>query len=198
MKDITQLEIWKSIAGYEGSYEVSNLGRVRSLPRAVKMRGTVYHFQGRLLSASPSEGYPCVALCKGAGRHVNVRVHVLVLTTFVGSRPAGANIEGRHLDGIRLNCSLKNLAWGTHRENVDDAISHGTVAKGEKLPHTILTVSKVIDLRRLRREKNISWTRLGRMFGITRITARSAALGKTWKHVPMDETAQLAPPAPSA
>ncbi len=75
----------------------------------------------------------------------NVRVHSLVLSAFVGPRPDG--MECRHLNSIKSDNRLENLAWGTRRENVDDRIAIGHVPRGERHYHAKLTDKIVLKLR---------------------------------------------------
>ena len=124
MEDVTpEPERWLPVPDYEGFYEVSSLGRVRSLVRmtARGRRG------GRMKETPPGTcGYPVVSLwAHGTGR--TVAVHVLIAAAFLGSRPAG--MEVRHLDGDPSNCVLSNLAYGTHAENMRDMLAHGTARK---------------------------------------------------------------------
>jgi NUMOD4 motif/HNH endonuclease len=108
---------WKPVPGYEGLYEVSTEGQVRSFRR----RGT----SGKVLSRGHAKrgGYLTVSLLRGC--HQSTRpVHSLVLEAFVGPRPEGAEI--RHLDGDPTNARLSNLAYGTRSENVLDKRRHGT------------------------------------------------------------------------
>ncbi len=119
-------EIWKPIPSYEGVYEVSDMGRVRSLDRAVaygRFGNTSY--KGRILKTRPTaKGYPLVTLAvKGVVKPVYV--HHLVLLAFVGERPeTDARSEIRHLDGDKTNNSLDNLVYGTIHENWDDRRRH--------------------------------------------------------------------------
>lgn len=119
-------EIWKAIPTYEGMYEVSNYGRVRSLDRDVVCFGKVKgaytsRKKGRLLRPGPSNfGHLSVVL----GRRNTRMVHELVLTAFVGPRPA--HCECRHLNGDPADNRLENLRWGTRSENILDAVKHGT------------------------------------------------------------------------
>lgn len=117
------LEQWRPVVGYEGLYEVSDLGRVRSLPRY----GTI----GKLLKPGTAKrgGYLYVNLCRD-GRPLNRTIHVLVAEAFLGPRPEGFDV--RHLDGNRLNCARANLAYGTRSENNLDAVRHGTHNKASK------------------------------------------------------------------
>lgn len=110
-------EEWRPVVGYEGSYAVSSLGRVKSLPRKGVRRE-------RVLSANPgAQGYPVVSLwANGSGR--DVTVHSLVAQAFIGPRPEGADVA--HRDGSRTNNSVDNLRYLSRRENLLEAVEHGT------------------------------------------------------------------------
>jgi len=113
-------ERWLPVVGFEGVYEVSDLGRVRGVPRA-NSRGD--RLPGKVLrGVRHSAGYMKVHL-RREGRSHNLYVHRLVLTAFVGPCPLG--MEALHRDGDPANGSLANLHWGTHAENVSDIIRHG-------------------------------------------------------------------------
>ena len=116
-------EEWRPVVGYEGLYEVSDAGRVRSLSREVRTGRGTRMVDGRILSpARGVGGYPVVSLSNGGAR---VRpVHRLVLEAFVGPRPAGT--ECCHGDGDPENNRLSNLRWDTHESNMDDQRRHGT------------------------------------------------------------------------
>ena len=114
-------EIWKPIAGHDG-YEVSNLGRVRSLDRTIKRRpsnmqprGAIVRLKGRLISpGTSSSGHSLVMLGRGAPR----LVHRLVLEAFIGPCPDGK--EALHFDDVKSHNHLENLRWGTRSENLID------------------------------------------------------------------------------
>ncbi len=119
-------ERWLPVVGYEGYYEVSDLGRVRSLPRSmVDRNGRVRRLRGKLLSPRLGglDGRRIVGLSAGNGprsRHV----YPLVLEAFVGPRPPG--MEACHNDGDSTNDRLSNLRWDTSSSNSLDAVEHGT------------------------------------------------------------------------
>ena len=118
------IEVWKAVRGFEGAYEVSNSGVVRSLDRMVGGPRGQRVWRGReMKSRVARNGYALVQL-KNNGAVRSAHVHTLVLEAFVSERPEGQ--ECRHLDGDRLNNRLENLRWGTRSENVQDSISHGT------------------------------------------------------------------------
>lgn len=123
-----QLEVWASVPGFEGAYEVSSLGRVRSLDR-VTDRGRKW--KGKLMSPSTMpRGYQVVTLWRD-GKQETALVHRLVLFAFVGDAPAG--MEALHGDGDPANNRRSNLSWGTHSENQYDQVAHGTHTKSSKM-----------------------------------------------------------------
>lgn len=117
------LEAWKPVSGYEGTYEVSSLGNVWVNARR-DARG--WRRKAGMLSPWPrSKGhYLCVTLCLDA-TEIKRYVHELVLEAFDKPRPA-PHYQVRHLDGNHLNNRLTNLAWGTPAENGQDRVRHGT------------------------------------------------------------------------
>lgn len=112
-------EEWRPIPGFPG-YEVSDLGRVRSLDRD-GLDGR--RLKGRVLRPGVSRRYRVVSL-RRAGRTVTNGIHELVLLAFVGPRPEGA--VTRHLNGDGADNRLVNLAYGTQSENLFDRREHGT------------------------------------------------------------------------
>lgn len=113
-------EEWRPIPGYEGHYDVSSIGRVRS------------HKQGRVRVLRPApnpQGY-LVAYPWMSGEVHRRPVHHLVALAFLGPRPDGTEI--RHLDGDRANNNVENLAYGSKTENTLDAVRHGTHPQARK------------------------------------------------------------------
>ena len=112
---------WVEIAGWEGWYEISDTGQVRSMDRRVPDRwGTdrFYHSQTKKLAPNPA-GYLRVKLSR-PGKGENYLVHRLVLESFVGPCPDA--MECRHLNDIKTDNRLENLAWGTREENCEDLV----------------------------------------------------------------------------
>lgn len=120
-------EQWLSVAGFEGLYSVSDLGRVRSLDR-IDRQGRLR--KGRILRpAVRRDGHLHVGLCRDSKR-VWRYVHVLVAEAFHGQRPDG--MEVRHLNGNPADNRAENLAFGSHSENQFDSVAHGTHRNARK------------------------------------------------------------------
>lgn len=116
-------EEWRDIPGYEGKYQASNLGRIRSLDRRVPCcHGATRLVQGRVLKPAGSKRDPHLYVVLGHGASGSL-VHKLVALTFLGPRPAGYDV--RHLDGNPLNNRADNLAYGTRTENILDVYRLG-------------------------------------------------------------------------
>lgn len=148
------MEVWASIPGYVGHYEVSTLGRVRSVKRGVV----------RLLrQGRGSNGYLSLSASRD-GVIRNVSIHRAVLTAFVGPCPAGA--EAAHLDGDRCHNAIGNLSWVSRKENHSHKERHGTVLRGGRHPNAKLSDSDLQDVSRLR-AAGWSQSEVGRLFGVT-------------------------------
>lgn len=173
------LEIWKPIPRFSGSHQVSNLGRVRSVPRVITTKtGAKRQQPGKLMKSHvQSNGYAAVTISKG-GEYRPYNIHVLVLEAFEGPRPDG--MVARHLNGDRLDNRANNLAWGTPAENQQDRHVHGTATIGEKHPMAKLTLAEVHKIRGFRHH-GFSTRWIANRFGISRATVNDIAAGRIWK-----------------
>lgn len=122
-------EIWKPVVGYEGGYEVSSCGRVRSLDREVRLyNGGRYIRKGHDMHPTKDTfGHTQIRLCSGSGNGKMWQVHVLVATAFIGPRSDGYHT--RHLNGNPADNRLENLAYGTASENQIDIYRYGGCRK---------------------------------------------------------------------
>lgn len=123
---------WRPVLNFEGWYEVSDRGFVRSVERTVHFSdGRVRRYQGqRLRFYADDFGYRKVTLKKN-GLWVRVHVHLLVAEAFKGPRPPGLQV--RHYDGDHLNNRPDNLIYGSPLENHADTKRHGRVRRFRKL-----------------------------------------------------------------
>lgn len=163
-------ERWKPVVGFEGLYEVSDQGRVRSMSRRVlakasrRAAGHWRSYAGKLLRPGrfTKQGHLSVVL--GHGQHGSP-VHSLVLAAFVGSCPPGK--EGLHKNGNAADNRLTNLRYGTRSENNRDITEHGrrrlTLAQARRL--------------RAKRQRGATYRELGEEFGVCQSQAFNIASG---------------------
>jgi hypothetical protein len=182
----TSGENWRDVPGYKGRYQVSDLGRVRSLPRTITERcrawrkGRTYTLSGTILKPCRlSNGYQRINLCVH-GRQKGYYVHSLVLLAFVGPCPPG--MECCHGDGNRMNNRLGNLRWDSRLNNAADRVRHGHSCRGERNGAAKLSTADVHAIRYLH-SRGVGPTDLARQFGCNRYNIRAVAQRKTWRHV---------------
>lgn len=111
-------EVWKDIVGYEGEYQVSNYGRVKSLPRTITQAGYSRTVCGNLMSAKRNNGcgYINILLCKGEDGQESKYVHRLVAEHFVENYNEDMTIN--HKDFNKANNHISNLECVTQQENI--------------------------------------------------------------------------------
>lgn len=133
-------EIWKDIVGYEGRYQVSTLGSIRSSSRIVNVSGRGSRKKnGRLMRASKygvkGRQYLGVALYNSEGVSKAMRVHRAVAITFIPNPENKSEIN--HIDGNKYNNKLSNLEWVTAKENIrhawDSGLAKHTKERKEKI-----------------------------------------------------------------
>lgn len=123
-------EQWLPVVGYEGHYEVSDHGQVRSVTRTLTYEGRwgpmARLFPGKVLTPNTLwDGHlqVCLVLPGQRQKKTTKKIHLLVLTAFVSPRPDG--LLGCHEDGDPTNNHVDNLYWGTHSDNALDTVRHG-------------------------------------------------------------------------
>lgn len=166
-------ETWKPVPGYEGRYEVSDAGCVRTLrtdpPRAI------HH------NTHPN-GYIQVRLYR-AGVGATLKVHRLVLQAFIGDEAGRPCVN--HIDHDKANNRLENLEWCTHAENSKAGYDAGKINPpsfiGADHPRAQLNESKVRVIRRAR-DMGVPARFLGDCFGVSRFVVWEACRA-SWKHV---------------
>jgi len=170
-------EDWRTISDFPG-YEVSDQGRVRSYWAYGAGELFNWHIEERpqrIISSRPGYyEYVHVSLHR-SGKLVNKRVHHLVLRAFRGPRPKG--YVSRHLDDDRSNNHLSNLAYGTQKDNIHDALHNGSCPGRTKL-----VPAQVQEIRRLGR-LGISQGKIAKRFPIGRTTVGDILRGATWVHL---------------
>jgi hypothetical protein len=178
MSAVDETEIWKPVVGFQG-YEVSSLGRVRSLTRYVKGKVSPRINHGRVMKLASVGRYLAVSLSTESEK-VTRSVHVLVAEAFIGPRPPGYHVC--HNDGDSLNNRLSNLRYDTPANNCADMEQHGRRCRGERVPWSRLTETEVREMRRLHRS-GFGVRELSDTFNVACGTARKAIKGLSWRHV---------------
>lgn len=160
-------EIWKPAPGYEGLYNVSNLGNVFSV------------VSNRLLKPYLRRGYKSVWLTK-TRIEKNKLIHRLVAIAFI-SNPEDKK-EVNHIDGDKNNNSVNNLEWATPGENIRHADRTGLRdIRGENSKTSILTNEDVLEIRRLR--GILLQRELAEKFNVKKRTIQAVQRRQNWKHI---------------
>lgn len=161
-------EKWKDIKEYEGLYQISNLGRVKSLSRLQITGTSSYWSKERILKPRLLKGgYLEVSLCKNSKLYY-FRIHRLVAIHFIDNTEQKPQVN--HLDGCKINNIVTNLEWCTRSENIIHACKTGlmkpSAPRGENNSMSKLTDKQVAEIRRLK-NKNIIQRDIGKLFNIT-------------------------------
>ncbi len=172
-------EIWRTIPGYEGKYEVSNHGRVKSLDRIVIRKDrwrndAQFKWTGRVMVGVPHRGYLTVKL---GGRKV-FGVHQLVAMAWIGERPKDAVVN--HINGVKTDNRPENLEWTTNRENVLHAYRTGLLSnRGETNGKAVLTDELVA---KIRSYPELPADKVARLLGCKKHSVQQVR-GGAWSHV---------------
>jgi NUMOD4 motif/HNH endonuclease len=172
-------EEWRPVPGFEGLYEVSDQGRVKSLPKIANgAHGCVRHLperiiKGSLVKASDRYHRRMVYLTDGKQHYV----HHLVLLAFKG--PCPPELERRHLNGNPLDNRLSNLEYSTHQDNMDDKYDHGTALFGEKNHQAKLTTKDILEIR----DTPGTQEEIATIYGISQRAVGLIKSRKRWRHV---------------
>lgn len=171
-------EEWRAIPGFEGCYECSDKGRVRSLDRYVTGKDGIPKFMKGLVLRTHinTGGYPNVRL----GRARMIMIHTVVALAFVGERPDGTQIC--HNDSDKTNNAPSNLRYDTPKMNQFDRRANGTHIEGERVWLSKLTTEQVREIKALILA-GVAHLDIGERFGVCRSNIALIAKGKNWKHV---------------
>ncbi len=176
-------EIWKDVVDYEGIYQVSNLVRVKSVARIIKVQrsygSTTRKVPEKIIKPGIGNGYNTVSLWKNnIGR--TYKICILAATVFI---PNPYNLPLiNHLDGIKTNDFLSNYEWASYRTNAQHAIDLGlrNTAKGERSANAKLTDEAVRTIRSITDKSN---REIALLYNVSHSVITSLKSRKTWKHI---------------
>ena len=198
LSKVTSLEdeVWADIIGYEGYYQVSNFGRVKSLERKVERwcnnRMNLITKKSVIKKIHcDSKGYPTVQLTKD--KLVTLRVHRLVAEHFL-PKPSEDLVEAckrhgkvfvNHKDGDKLNATVSNLEWCNQTYNCTIAVTKQTLERlsGENNVHAKLDEFTVKSIVSQYRDGGVSQQQLADKYGVKQITISNILTGYSWSTV---------------
>lgn len=181
---VHELEEWRPLVGYEGLYEISSLGRVRSLTRVSKIRSPSgiecsRTYPGKLLSVSrDGHGYRQFTAVR-EGREETIAVRRALCAAFYGPRPSRAH-QAAHANGNRADDRVDNLRWATPLENAADRDEHGTTYWGER-QHLAKLREADIPVIRARHKAGETQKAIAASYGVSKNTIQKICAGTTWK-----------------
>ena len=166
-------EIWRDIEGFEGHYQISNYGRVKSFKN------------GEVIIRKPhvdKDGYLQICFCDKSN-HKWFKVHRLVAIAFIPNPENKETIN--HIDGCKMNNFVENLEWATRTENNQHAVRIGLMKSGVDNYRAKLTREQVIWCRKMYipRDKEFGSSALAKIFSIARRSMHDIVTGKTYKNV---------------
>lgn len=167
-------EIWKPVLGYEGFYEVSSHGRVRSNYPSPRKKS-------EFLSPGYVRGYRQLILCKNKVRKVAL-VHRLVALAFLGDPPT-QNHQVNHKNLNKADNRVENLEWMTHADNNRHAAPVIPRIKGTNKSNHKLSDEQVLSIRSRYVPRQVSLKALAEEFGVSMQTVHAIVHRRKWKHL---------------
>jgi hypothetical protein len=176
-------EQWKDIDGYEGLYQVSNMGRVASYDR-IRSDGVMY--KGCIKNLTPSvKGYLCTSLYDYNGERKTFLVARLIALTFIPNPDNKPQVN--HINGDKFDNRVENLEWCNNSENQIHAYSIGLNffpgEVGELNRNSKLTEDDVKKIKELLSYKDLTHKEISEIFGVDQSTVSNINTGRTWKHI---------------
>jgi hypothetical protein len=180
-------EMWKDLPGYEGLYQVSNLGKVKSLPKYRRTGQGMVLYKEKIMSPSPCKKrlYLNLSLVDSSGKKRQFDVHRLVALTFLPQILAKTHVN--HKDCNRLNNRVDNLEWCTPKENAQHALKMGRyyISRGEENYGAKLKEEDIKEIRSRYRKYDLQngGKALAKEFGVSNVTIHYVVHKLKWSHI---------------
>lgn len=176
-------EEWKDVIGFEGIYQVSDLGRVKSLQRmVVRPKGSYIKKEIILKPTLLKIGYLFIKIRDGFKYHP-FYIHRLIATHFMDNEDNQRTVN--HKNGIKTDNRIENLEWATHSENIKHAYDTGLKVKigmmGEKNNQSKLKAIEVFKIKYM--HKDLNNKEVSKIYNVTKENISSIRTGKSWKHI---------------
>lgn len=175
LSNSTEQEQWEYVDGYEGIYEVSTFGEVRSYRNS---KHGIHNKSKILKQTKAAHGYPTVVLFKD-GKRKTFCIHRLMAETFI---PNPKNYKCvLHKDDDKDNNSLNNLYWGSYKMNCKDRIRNSGIESMRQ--NTRLTETKVLEIRSIYDQGWATQQELADAYGVVQTTIQHVVARSTWTHI---------------
>jgi hypothetical protein len=165
------METWKDALGYEGYYQVSDLGRVRSVDKTTAARS----FKGKVLKPKTNKGGYLEVHLSINGASYHEKVHRLVAVVFLDNPSNLPQVN--HINGVKADNRAENLEWCTCKHNVNEAFRTGLNANHERHRWSILTIEQVREVL----ESNKPSSYFSEKFDISKTAIKDIRRGKSWR-----------------
>ena len=174
-----RLETWRDVEFYEGLYQVSSLGRVKSLKRETK---TGYR-GGKILKPSKGKQPYCSVALSRDGVSEKIRVHRLVAKAFLEEDKKRTHVD--HINNNKLDNRASNLQWVTHKENTRMAFDDGlvSVCKGVDAGSNKLSEKEVLQIRDSCKNGDLNGRELAEKYNVGQSTIYSIIHRRKWRHI---------------
>lgn len=176
-------ETWKDIEEFEGIYQISNMGNIRSIDRTIICKNNSLKFlKGKMKKpSSDKDGYQTIILHKN-NKSYNKKIHRLVLNAFEKNNE---ELQVNRINGIKSDNRLENLEWVTPKENIEHCkrtgLNHSRI--GENHYSSKLTENDVIEIRYLCENTNLKHREIAEMYDLSVGHISDIKLKKAWSHI---------------
>ncbi len=181
------MEEWRPIKGFDGKYEVSSLGRVRSSGYSYETRNAygkyINHKPGVILRPQKDKGYLKVCLYNN-GKPLQKRVHRLVAEAFLNKDSVRKQVN--HKNGNKHDNRVENLEWCTQAENVAHALRSGLISQKRVYRPRRLSYEDVVGIKKMKKDGFLG-REIAHKYNITLNYVYDIAGGRVWKEIRLPE-----------
>lgn len=178
---IVQEEQWFPISFVDEPYQISNLLRIKKLPREVKNKQSLYVIKERIISPWISKSKYYSIRMKTNGKNTSFLFHRIIALAFIPNPENKPQVN--HINGIKTDNRIENLEWVTGSENIQHAFNTGLNQgrKGENHASSKLTELQVLEIRKLK--NTMTQQKIGELFGVKYQIIGNILRNENWKHI---------------